>query len=326
MKLCPFCQKEVYDGAAFCIYCGRSLSTPAVPREMSRGKKFGMALLHGLLYLAVFLCVQFAVSFVHGFINAISVMIQYGDIPLEDLENILREIAMRDTHLMLLISSLLTILVLVLSFCVRHKKPLFEMHLRPVSFRRALLSFALGAALNVVVAVVLSMIPFPEELMESYSVNTEGLTLGPLWLQILTAVILVPIVEECIFRGLVFTRFRRGMPVLLAGLLSALLFGVVHGHIISVAYAFGLGILFVLLMGRSRDSILVTVLCHMGFNGANYLLGLLGESLNHPAFLLGLTFVCLAVCVSCLYFLLRRPDRSEEDEAAELPERVCADL
>ena len=64
----------------------------------------------------------------------------------------------------------------------------------------------------------------------------------PISLQILTTVILVPLAEELIFRGLAYERMRNLAGVLPAVFASALLFGVSHGNISQGIYAFLMGI------------------------------------------------------------------------------------
>ena len=164
----------------------------------------------------------------------------------------------------------------------------------------------LGASLQFFTAFLLSVIPIPEETINSFNESSELLTGGPFALEFLSVVIITPIIEELIFRGLVFTRLARGMKPWLAVVLSAVIFGWTHGHIISFIYAGLLGVCLALLMKRQNDSILAPILCHAGFNGTSYLIGLLGEETS-DLLLFALFFVSVALAVLCAYVLFKKP-------------------
>ncbi len=84
----------------------------------------------------------------------------------------------------------------------------------------------------------------------------------------LSAVILLaPIGEELLFRGLILKYARRCMPAAACILLQALLFGLYHGNIIQGIYAFILGIVLGLLAYR-YDSILPGILFHIIINAS----------------------------------------------------------
>ena len=116
-------------------------------------------------------------------------------------------------------------------------------------------SFVLGAAAQVVVTVsifLLSLV-FPY-LAESgtqsgdfYSLTFGG---GSFILEVLYLSLFVPILEEVVFRGLIYTRLRKGMPVLAAQLLSALIFGAAHMDLMQFFYAFLTGFLMPLLFEK----------------------------------------------------------------------------
>lgn len=65
-------------------------------------------------------------------------------------------------------------------------------------------------------------------------------TLVPKWdviLEYISLVIFVPVIEEILFRGLLFGQCKRRLPFVAAVLLSGLLFGVTHGLSIQIGYA-----------------------------------------------------------------------------------------
>lgn len=64
-----------------------------------------------------------------------------------------------------------------------------------------------------------------------------------LWMQIITIGLVIPIVEELLFRGLVFGRLRDVSSFKKAMWLSAICFGFVHGNVVQGMYGLGLGLI-----------------------------------------------------------------------------------
>lgn len=79
------------------------------------------------------------------------------------------------------------------------------------------------------------------------------------------AVFIAPFCEEIFFRGFAFAGFLRGMPVWVAVLLSALLFGIAHGDIGSFALLFVIGIVLAVVRWRT-GSIWPGMALHMANN------------------------------------------------------------
>ncbi len=73
--------------------------------------------------------------------------------------------------------------------------------------------------------------------------------------------IISPIAEEMIFRGIVYHKCRRYLGVIPGILLSALLFGILHGNIVQGVYAFLMGLLICGVYERYK-SFLAPVLFH----------------------------------------------------------------
>ena len=302
---CPHCQNENYEGAKFCLSCGCLL-----PRE-SPAKKFFMAALHALLYVALFMGIQLIVSFAYSFILSMSMSISHlaaggtleGDALTAFSESIV-EIINNNLHTMMLLSGLLTILTLVISFRLRKKNPVEEMHIRKIPLLRAPWYLVFGAALQPVTNLLLNFLP-TSLLMDFEEQNALAAATGPLAVEILNVVILTPIVEELIFRGLAFTRLRRGMSTALAVLISAAVFGAVHGHLVSFLYASVLGVALAWLMRKNNDSVIAPILCHAGFNGGSDLLqALLGETEN-PLLFFSVTLASAALLVLSGFMILR---------------------
>ena len=91
-----------------------------------------------------------------------------------------------------------------------------------------------------------------------------------LGLSVFTTAFLPGLVEEILFRGVLYSRLRKANPIK-GILLSALLFGIAHMNFQQFSYAFFLGIVFGCLL-EATDSISATITAHMIFNGSSILL------------------------------------------------------
>jgi len=313
---CPICSHENYEGARFCLRCGARL-----PQPPSRAKLFFSALLKALCYYALFFGMQSAVVFFYEFFLILGEMMsmaidggfnfEFGVLPSELMDSLMAQLS-QNVHLILILSAALTLLVLFLTFQLRHKNPLAEMAIRPAPAAKLPAALLLGLALQFFVSITMAFLPIPEDVIESFNENSELLYGGgPLWIELISIAVVTPILEEIIFRGLIFTRLRRGMSAGLAVGIGAVIFGAAHGHIISFVYAGCLGILLTLIMLRCGDSVLAPIFCHAGFNGGSYVLNLLlGEEESLPLMLM-YYLASLALAVMSGYLVFRSPSVEE---------------
>lgn len=300
--ICPRCQHTNETESRFCIRCG----TPLIPKKESALKKGFIAALKAVCYVFLFFVMQTTVMSFYTIIVTVGKMLSGGmnmdyDILLNEVLNLVYE----NIHVVMLLTAGLTLLILFLSFHIRRKNPLEEMHLRRVGVVPVLLSLLLGAAFQVVVVVTIAFIPLPAEMIEEMNMNSELLMQGSVVLQFIDIALVTPLLEEVIFRGLAFSRLRRGMRTGLAVTLSAVIFGLAHGTVIAFVYAGLLGAICALLMQRHNDSILTPFFCHMGFNAASFLMQYVPEN---SLIILAMYFVSLAAALVLSYLLFKKEE------------------
>ncbi len=92
----------------------------------------------------------------------------------------------------------------------------------------------------------------------------------PLWVSLLCIAVLPGVVEEFIFRGLLYSEYRR-RRTWGAIVASGLLFGLMHMNLNQFCYAFVIGILFCLVY-EATGSLLAPMLMHMVYNGNSVVL------------------------------------------------------
>lgn len=90
---------------------------------------------------------------------------------------------------------------------------------------------------------------------------------NPLWMNLIIIALLPAVVEEFIFRGLLLNGYKKRNP-LMAILLSAFLFGLMHMNLNQFSYAFVIGIIFGFL-AYATGSLLPSILGHFIINGTS---------------------------------------------------------
>ena len=149
-----------------------------------------------------------------------------------------------------------------------------------------------------------------EWLSEGYADSAQMMFQGNLWLELLTICLLTPLVEELIFRGLIFRRLRWSLDAKAAILTSALLFAVFHGNLLQGIYAFAMGFLFAFVYERTH-SLWAPILFHLGANVVSVLMTevegfkKIYAKENEKLFLL-LTFAMMVLFVISFYLLYVR--------------------
>lgn len=84
-------------------------------------------------------------------------------------------------------------------------------------------------------------------------------------IQIIGAIIIAPIIEEIVFRGIFYYKLRQAIPTVLAILISAVVFGIAHFNIVQGVYAALLGVVFALIYEKTGE-LWTAVLAHMAAN------------------------------------------------------------
>lgn len=138
---------------------------------------------------------------------------------------------------------------------------------------------------------------------------------GGIAVQILATAVAAPIVEEFLFRGLIFKRLRDSLKFVPSTLLSALLFGIIHANALQFAYAFILGLLLAYIYEQFK-SVWAPVLFHAGANLISVIVTAIvpeeGIGLGMGGYML-LTVVELAVTFLLLWVIKLKVNRKPLD-------------
>ena len=129
----------------------------------------------------------------------------------------------------------------------------------------------------------------------------------PLWVGIIIYGMISPIVEELVFRGLVYNRLKRYFSVGIAIIFSSIIFGGYHGNAIQMGYGFVFGILMAVLYEK-YDAFIVPVLLHSVANTGIYFI--MNVEKIRRITMTGIScVVCLLITTVSLVFMLKEKNK-----------------
>lgn len=145
--------------------------------------------------------------------------------------------------------------------------------IRPVSLKTVVFSFLIILCSYPIVALLNLVSMFFVE--NAVAGTAAGLYQHGFLISMLVMALCPAIGEEFLMRGVVYRGYRKKSPVL-AWILSAVIFGLLHMNFNQMPYAIYLGLLMVLMMEAS-DSIVTPMLMHFFMNGISTLSGFFSE-------------------------------------------------
>lgn len=159
---------------------------------------------------------------------------------------------------------------------------------------------------SILTTVSASLFPFWMKFYETL-METAGFTGNPSILLILYSILLGPIGEELIFRGVTLSSAKKALPFWAANLLQAFLFGVFHLNVIQGIYAFIIGIVLGYICHKG-GSVSFSILLHIAFNAWGTLMPSDLAIYENP--MLYAIFLIVSVFLAILGFYLFRKNTS----------------
>lgn len=162
-----------------------------------------------------------------------------------------------------------------------------------------------------------------DEIFPGYKQFEQAIFGGSILIQVLAAVILAPIIEELLFRGLVFKRLNSYVGRIPAMLISSVFFGAYHGNVVQGVYAFIVGMLFVYIYDKYK-TIWAPILAHVIANLTSILSKEIGIFnifyTSNTAFYIS-TIIVIVLCIASLVLihkLVHRPDVKTVDRIVNI--------
>lgn len=108
-------------------------------------------------------------------------------------------------------------------------------------------------------------VPFFKQSIASYDESWSGIEEESYFFVFMSVVFLGPIVEELMFRGILFNILSKKFNLIIGAILSGLVFGIWHMELIQSIYTALFGIVLAILYAKS-GSLLFPILCHIVYN------------------------------------------------------------
>lgn len=185
------------------------------------------------------------------------------------------------------------------------------------------IAFSMGLIIvfsNILIRIAPSVI---EEILGEDTLNTGSYSLFYKGLESFNVIILGPIVEELVCRGIILNRLKVKWGVRKALIVSSVIFGIVHFDF-GGAFVFGL---FMALLYLKTNSLIVPIVCHCLNNGIVTLLTLItdkgNESMNlifelQSYFTLGMSLLALSIPLVIYYIYKNWPRKNRKPNKAQL--------
>lgn len=158
---------------------------------------------------------------------------------------------------------------LLVSFC--RKERFFEAAgFRKIGIRKIILSASLGIGINIVLTMVISLMPI-ERWFPGYIESMKYIDYNDILSIIPAVVIMGPIMEEIIFRGLILRELRKNLPITAAIIIQGVLFGIYHLNMLQSIYTAFIGIMLGFVFAWT-GSIWASIIVHVFSNFTNIFL------------------------------------------------------
>ena len=264
------------------------------------------------LYLSLYYFNQMVVALASSFFLSLSAKTS----PSHEADSVLMEQYARfmDKHIgsVLALSALLSLLMFAFIWRLRKRSIIKQCKLdRKSSTKDIGMGAALGFSVNFVTSLILVILisfPFFARAFEAYQQHISILTSKNYIPAFIGIGILVPVVEEILFRGMITVELSELFSLPVAMALQGLIFGLYHGNPIQSAYTAVLGFIFGYCTYKV-DSLYPAIAAHIAMNSTSLLLTIpaIITILSEPSFsLLYVVVSCATFVCSFLYFLKRK--------------------
>lgn len=170
-----------------------------------------------------------------------------------------------------------------------------------ILFVTVLMSILIGGCFAIAFNNILGMLKI-EQYSDSYAQVEETFYTGKMALELVALCIVIPFVEELLYRGIVYGRLKKWLSVKWAIVISAIIFGAVHMNLVQFIYAAVFGLILGFVTEKS-GTFYMAALAHMVANFTSVLraetnaLDFISANMFVTWFV---TVVLLAVTVVCL--------------------------
>ncbi len=182
-------------------------------------------------------------------------------------------------------------------------------HIKQIKIPKWYYITLLGIFASMGLSKLVTIIPI-DNILGNYQEINNNIDSNPLILKVLALVIAGPIVEELIFRGLIYKRLKGYTDVMKAVYISSAIFGIYHFNLVQGLYGFALGILLCFVYDKYK-TIAAPIILHTSANLAALVAMYLSfsEKVNNNIYL---KILFMIFEIAALIFVLAKLNKSQE--------------
>lgn len=178
---------------------------------------------------------------------------------------------------------------------VKYKQPFFMTYILIIPF--GIFCMMAGNYFSSILTMFMS-----ESMISTYDSTQTAIYGSSFILQVVSAGIAGPIVEELIFRGLIYNRIKKMAGISLAAILSGAIFGAYHGNWVQAPYAMIIGLVCVFVYEKYK-SIIAPILLHITANMFSLFISLIASNMTSeetvtPSFVEQLTALLIMTIIT----------------------------
>lgn len=203
------------------------------------------------------------------------------------------EIVKNNIYPLVLIGDIITLILIALIFLPSDYGMKDRINIKRIPIKEYFNILILGIGITILLLFLSSILT---KLIPSYNeVANQLATSRGSALQLIITIALIPIYEEIFYRGIIFGYLRKNFNIIVAIVVQALVFGVMHLNLVQGIYTFILGIVLALIYMYS-ESILGNITVHIIFN----LLGIL----IIPKLLINIPNMSIVLLIIAIVFII----------------------
>jgi len=175
----------------------------------------------------------------------------------------LNELVLKNQFIFGAIAAVVTFIIYVLMFRKKEMNLFQKCKVKKLSLKNSsiIILSSVGLALfsYSLVNLLISKFPSYSETSESIASNSTSL------LGIISVILIIPIFEEVLFRGLIFNELKKYLNVFVAIIIQGAIFALSHGNMLQAIYTFIMAIVLAIVYDKTQ-SILAPMLFHVMYN------------------------------------------------------------
>ena len=196
----------------------------------------------------------------------------------------------------------------------RKKENTFELkkYFKGISYKTMNYSIVLGITASLGIGRFMALLPI-DGILGSYKEVLKNTLNNSIILQLLVIGLLTPVLEEMLFRGIVYKRLKTYYDVTIAAYIAAIIFGIAHFNLVQGLYAFIMGIVLTYLYEKSGN-LVTAISMHCAANIATVLMNVNPVSKFIDKHILIRIPVAIVMIVLFVKFLLDAYEKYSKEE------------